>query len=307
MPRPQGNGAEDSGQSTVTEPTSAEEKAATLALENDDTSWDDGEEVESRFEANDEDDSAATDEDDSDAEEFEDDGESEDESDDADSEEGQSTDEENDQDAEDSDVSDAESTTDIEAERKRHNDEMAQARIEAKKARDEAEAIRKQAQDATIQQYLDEAGEDEAERARRELNVEQFNIREERISLNNEKLQGGLERALTSIDLFRTGSPAAKEELASSLDSFEREFIVLDKNNRPVEIKIDPATGKQADVVAYLQRKADAIRKLQGEGASQQVKSKKKEKSRTLTPPSRAPKKAKVDPDLAGFDEEAAR
>lgn len=307
MPKGINSGAEDSGQSTVTETVSAEEKAAISALENDDTSWDDGDEVESRFEAQEEDDSAATDEDESEAEESDDDVELEDESDDADSEDDQSEDE-NDQDSEDSDDSeDAESTTDIEAERKRHNDEMARARIAERKAREEADAVRKQAQEATIQQYLDEAGDDEAEQARRQNAVEQFRIQEERIELNTERLQGGLQRALSTVDLFRTGSKAAKEELAASLDEFERQFIETDKHGRPLRIKSDPETGKQADVVAYLQRKAERIKQLQGEGAQQQVKSKKKEATRTLTPPTRAPKKSKVDADLDAFDEEARR
>ena len=303
-------GAGDSGQSTVTETVSAEEKAAVKALEDDTTDWSDGEEVESRFEADEEDDSAATDEDESDAEEFDDSVDSEDESDDADSDEEQSEDDENDQDADESDDSDDDDSTtvdDAEAERKRHNDEMAKARIEAKKARDEAEALRKERQEETIQQYLDEAGEDENERARRENNVEQFRIQEERISLNHDRLQSGIERALVTVDLFRTGSPAAKEELAASLDSFEREFVTMDKHGRPLEIKIDPATGKPADVVAYLQRKADSIKRLQGEGARTQVKKKKNQQTRTLTPPTRAPKKAKSDPDLDAFDEEAAK
>lgn len=304
MPKGINEGTSDSGQSTVTETASAEEKAAISALENDDTSWDDGEEVESRFEAQDEDDSAATDEDDSEAEESDDDVELEDESDDADSEES----DENDQDTEDSDDSnDAESTTDIEAERKRHNDEMARARIAERKAREEADTIRKQAQEATIQQYLDEAGEDEAEQARRQNDVEQFRLQEERIDFNTERLQTGIERALQTVDLFRTGSQAAKEELAASLDEFERQFVETDKHGRPLKIKTDPTTGKQADVVAYLQRKAERIKQLQGEGAQQQVKSKKKEATRTLTPPTRAPKKSKVDADLDAFDEEARR
>lgn len=307
MPKLNGTGTEGSGQSTVTETASAEEKAAVSALENDDTSWDDGEEVESRFEAKDEDDSAATDEDDSDVEESDDDVESEDDSDDADSEEEESTEDENDQDAEDSDATEDADTTDIEAERKRHNDEMAQARIAERKARDEAEKLRKERQEERLQQYLDEAGEDDVERQRRENDVEQFRIQEERIELNHERLQSGINRALVQVELFATGSQAAKEELINAVDDFEREFVEKDKQGRPVRIKVDPRTGKQADVVNYLQRKADSIKRLQGEGVTQQVRSKAKEKSRVLTPPVRAPRKAKVDSDLAAFDDEASR
>lgn len=311
MSKKTNEGADDSGQSTGAEPVSAEEKAA-LAAFDDDTTWDDGEEVESRFEAKDEDDSEATDEDEAEVEDSEDDGESEDDADDADSEEADdesADDDENDQDSEDSDDEDGADTTDatLEAERKRHNDEMAQARIAEKKARDALEAERKQREEASIEDYLKEAGDDDNERKRRENNVEQYRIQEDRVALNDEKLRAGIERAVVQVELFRTGSDAIKEELASALDDFEQKFVVFDKNNRPLQIKIDPETGKQADVVTYLQRKADRIKRLTGDSAEKKAKSKKKESSRTLTPPTRAPKKAKVDADLESFDEEARR
>ncbi len=311
MSKKTNEGADDSGQSTGAEPVSKEEKAA-LAAFDDDTTWDDGEEVESRFEAKDEDDSEATDEAEAEVEDSEDDGESEDDADDADSEEADdesADDDENDQDSEDSDDEDGADTTDatLEAERKRHNDEMAQARIAEKKARDALEAERKEREEASIEDYLKEAGDDENERKRRENNVEQFRIQEDRIALNDEKLRNGIERAVVQVELFRTGSDAIKEELASALDDFEQKFVVFDKNNRPLQIKIDPETGKQADVVAYLQRKADRIKRLTGDSAEKKAKSKKKESNRTLTPPTRAPKKAKTDPDLDSFDEEARR
>jgi hypothetical protein len=272
-----------------------------------DVSWDEGEVVpDKEFDSNGKEKSA----DDSDTEEEDsgsdskDDVESED-TEDADDSEAES---ENDQEeSADSEDDAKKESTDLEAERKAHNDEMAKARIAERKAKDEAEAVRKKSEEATIERYLEDAGDDEIERERRELNVEQYRIREEKIVLNNDRIQSGIEKAVASIDLFRTGNPVVQEELASSLDSFEAQFIEKDKNGRPVSIKIDPATGKPADVFQYLQRKADSIKKLTGIGARQQDKSKSNEKTRTLTPPVKAPKKAKTDPDLEGFDEEASR
>ena len=89
--------------------------------------------------------------------------------------------------------------------------------------------------------------------------------------------------------------------------TFESLFVVKDQNGDPIDVRIDPTTGQKADVNVYLQRQAQQIRLLAGEGAKVQQQAKQQQKSRTLTKPGNAPKKAKVDPDLAAFDEEAER
>lgn len=188
---------------------------------------------------------------------------------------------------------------DTEAENKRLNDEMAKARIAERKARQEAETLRKKNEEATIERYLEDAGDDEIERERRELNVEGYRQREERIVITNERIQTGIEKAVASIDLFRTGSPAVQEELAASLDDYERMYVTKDKEGR--------AISATADVYQFLQAKAESIRRLTGAGARQQEDSKTKEQSRTFTPPVRPQKVAKADPEMEGFDEEANR
>lgn len=184
-------------------------------------------------------------------------------------------------------------------EQKRHNDEMAKARIAEKNARDAAAKATKQAQEATIERYLREAGDDELELERRQLNVEQFRLQEEKIEVNQEKLSAGIDRAVATIPLFKTGSPAVKEELAKSLDDFERMYVKKNDKGQPIEVL--------GNVVEFLQAKADSIMRLTGDGATQQDKSKKKQQSRTITPPVKAPKKAKADEMSDGFDEEAKR
>lgn len=192
-------------------------------------------------------------------------------------------------------------------EQKRHNDEMAKARIAEREARDRARQAETQAQEATIERYLQDAGDDEAEKARRQTNVDAWRVKEERIQLNQERLDTGIQRALAQVPMLTSGSDAAKEELAASLDDFEARFVVKDENGRPTAIKNDPATGQPADVVQYLQTKAKSIERLQGDGATKQVSAKSKEKSRTMTPPVRAPKKEKADPSMDAFKQEAAR
>lgn len=300
-------GTSGSGRSEVAETDSAEAKAAIKALEDDTTDWSEGEEVDSRFENPDKKSKAATDDDDSDLEDFDEDA-SDEVAEDADEDaEDEAADSENEQDEEDTDDAEDAAATDIEAERKRHNEEMAQLRIKERKAREAIAEAEKAREDADIRQYLEEAKDNDAELQRRQLQVEQFRLQEERIDLNTQRLESDVTRAMKSIDLFKTGSTAVKEELANAFEDFERQYIEQDKKGRPVRIKIDPSTGKPADLVAFIQRKADRIKQLQGDGRTRQDKSKKKEQARSITPPVRAPKKAKVDEDLAGFDEEAAK
>ena len=238
------------------------------------------------------DDSAATDE--SDAEDSED-VEEVDES----TEETETT--EDSEDTEDSDSEDSsESTKDDEAEDKPlTNDEAAKLRIEQRKAREEADRLRQQREDESIERFLEEAGDDELERQRRENAVKEFRIQEREINLNRQSLQVGIERAVASIDLFRTGTDLQKAALADALDDFEALHIQKDKQGRPVAVN--------GDVVAFLQRKAESIKKLAGEGVKRQEKQKSKQKTRTMVTPRRAPVKAKADPMLEGFDEEAGR
>lgn len=272
--------------------TSTDEDDDDTSLEDDESSWDDGEVVDDDSES--EDSSANDDSDeegDDSAEDVDDDTE------DSDSSEEEDDDSEDASQDEDSDA--AKEKTALEAEKKRHNDEMAKARIAEAKAKRAAEEARKAAEDATIERYLADAGDDADERQRRENNVEQYRIREEKISLNQERLETGIEKAIAKIPLFQTGSPEVQEELARSLDDFERMYVRKDANGRPLEV--------HHNVFEYLQAKADSIERLTGLGARQQVTSKTKQKTRVDTPPVRAPKKAKADPGLDAFDEEANR
>lgn len=257
-----------------------DESQAEQALD-DDTSWDDGIDDGSEDETEDEAATESTDETDEEStEDVEDTAEEEPEAE-------ESTDE----------VTDDTTETEAEAERKRHNDEMAKARIEAKKARDEADAIRKAAEESKIEQYLKEAEHDEDELKSRQADVREYRLKEQQAELNARTLQTDVMRAATEIDLFKNGTEAVKNRLYRALDQFEAAHVVKDERGRPVEIK--------GDVYQYLQAEADSIKELLGDGARQQVKAKAKQNSKTMTPPVKTPSKPKVDPDLAAFDEVA--
>lgn len=188
-----------------------------------------------------------------------------------------------------------------EDERKRHNDEMAKARIAEKKAREEAEAVKKAAEESNIQRYLEEAEGNETELERRTLDVEAYRIKQEKIQLNSEKLEAGIFRAISNIDVFKNATPAVQQRLLRAVDRFEEQNIVMEKG-RPVEVK--------GDVFQYLQAEADAIQaereELRQELMTRRSKDKQKQQTRTVTTPSRAPQK-KTDEGQDAFDEEAGK
>ena len=209
----------------------------------------------------------------------------------------------------------AEEPTQSEADTKKHNAEMAARRIADKQAREQAKQAEqqqylegyKEAYDVAIDSGFTEAqAEMEAQRelAVRQLRVDAYNNHVER---NRNTLDSGIEKAVASIDLFREGTPEIKEELARRLEDFEAKFVRYDNTGEPVDIVVDPRTGQKADVYQYLQNEANSIRKLINTGARNQVKAKTKAQARTQTLPTRAPKEPTVDPDLAAFDEEAAK
>jgi hypothetical protein len=194
-------------------------------------------------------------------------------------------------------VTDTKSEDTAEAERKRHNDEMAQARIAEREARREAEAVKKAAEEANIERFLKEA-EDDAELYReRQAEVREYRLNEKAIEINTRALQTDVQRATAEIDLFRTGTPAVRERLLRTLDQFEANNVVKDAKGRPVEVR--------GDVYQTLLEEADSIRSLLGDGAKQQTQDKTTQKSRTLPTPSRTPQKPKVDSDLQAFLDEA--
>lgn len=171
---------------------------------------------------------------------------------------------------------------------KAFNKEMAERRIQEKKAREQT--IKEQQEE-----YLT-AAEDEKDLALRQLQVDAYN---NKVEGNSNKLTNGYEKALKDFDVLRDSSPEIQAELDQALDAFQAMHVTIDAYGNPIEVK--------ADLYKYLQSKADSIAKLTGIGARQQIKSKSKEKSKTITLPNRTPKEPKKDADLDAFDEEASK
>lgn len=184
-----------------------------------------------------------------------------------------------------SDEKDSESS-DEESEQKRVNNDFARRRIEERERR---EALKQQQQ----QEFLQEA-EDARDLALRQLQVDAYN---NRVLTNNSLLESQLDRAIADIPEFRNGTPEVREELASSLDDFERMYVTRDRNGDPIEVR--------GNLNEFLQAKAESIRRLTGVGARAQVSDKAKAKSRTDTVPTKKPATPKSDPMLEGFDEKA--
>lgn len=179
------------------------------------------------------------------------------------------------------------------AEPTKTNSDYAQERIarrEAKRLADEeAQAV-----------YLREVQGDDEETERRQKVVDDYNLAEERqtiledrIALNEERLEVGLQK-VSSIDLMKSGDPVVKEELLAELDEFEKHYVVRDERGRILEVK--------GDVFAHLQKKADSIRRIQGVGESKAKNDVTRQKAGTTLTPSRTPKEPSKDSDIDDFD-----
>lgn len=177
-----------------------------------------------------------------------------------------------------------------EEKQKQHNREMAAKRLQDKQQREDA--IREKQQE-----YISQAdGEDPIAVAVRQLQVSEYN---NKVDGNTNKLTNGYERAIKDFPILNDPSPEVRAELAGALDAFQAMHVTMDTFSNPTDVR--------GDLYQFLQAKADSIAALTGKGARQQLQSKGKEKSKTLITPTRAPKAPKKDPDLEGFDEEAAR
>lgn len=173
--------------------------------------------------------------------------------------------------------------------RKQANNEAAQRRLEEKRQREAAILEQQRA-------YIDEAEDDPIQQAVRENQVETYNLK---VEANTNKLSTAYERALKDFDVLRSEDPAVQAEVDAAIDAFQAMNVTIDQYGNPREVR--------ADLYQFLQSKANSIQQLTGIGAKQQQNNKGKEKSKTFTPPSRAPKEPKVDADVAAFDEEASK
>lgn len=210
-----------------------------------------------------------------------------------DAEEDSDTEDESEEVAEDAAPADDTETTEeptAEEKQKQHNREMAERRLQAKQEREAK--IR-----AEQQEYVAAADpEDPRDIAVRQLQIDAYN---NRVESNSNKLTNGYEKAIKDFDILQDATPEIQAEIDQAIDAFQAMYVTVDTYGNPIEVR--------GDLYTYLQTKADSIKQLTGIGARQQQTSKDKERSKTLTPPNRAPKQAKSDPDLDGFDEEAKR
>jgi len=281
-----------SGQVDEADTSTTEDTFESLA--DDDASWSDGETVETTEESDT--DSAATEEETETEEESDDDAETETTED--------KTEEESDSNDEDKQASDTKAADKEAEERHQRNEEAKARRIADKEQRDQAKAkATQEALDASYQDTYDQAinaGFDDAQariQAAQALTLQQLQVDayQNRVMQVTNKVTGDLNQAVQAIPEFKSDNPIVRDAMLRAVDYFEAQHVVKDANGDPVQV-----TG---DILAFLQTEAETIRKLTGVGAEQQEQAKNTQKKRTLAPPSRTPKKPKVDPDMAAFDE----
>jgi hypothetical protein len=176
-----------------------------------------------------------------------------------------------------------------EEKQKAANNEAAQARIRAREAR-----IARVKQDQSA--YVEEAraNNDPLEIAVRELQVANYNST---VDANQNKLTNGYNKALADFPVLSTKDPVIQKEIDDAIDAFQAQHVKIDAYGNPADVR--------GDLYVTLQAKAESIEKLTGIRATNQAKSKGKEKSKTLVTPQRQPKTPKKDPDLDAFDQEA--
>lgn len=170
-----------------------------------------------------------------------------------------------------------------------HNKAMYDQRQQEKQAR--IDRVRSE-QQAYIQDGAENA--DPLELAVRQVQVNQYNTT---VEATTNRLTNSYERALTDFPVLKTSDPIVQAEIDQAIDAFQAMNVTIDGYGNPVDVR--------GDLYATLQAKADSIEKLTGLKVKQQESNKSKEKSKAMTVPSRAAKQAKVDPDMAAFDEEA--
>lgn len=262
----------------------------------DDVSWEDGDTVEDT-EDSDADSAATDDADDTDEE-----------SDDDVADEGTESKETESEDAPDKDEAVAtdpkESEAEAEAERQRVNNEAAARRIAEKQQRElEKQQAAQELLDSSYTDAYDQAinaGFDDQQariQAAQALSLQQLQIDayQNRVMQVTNRVTADLNNAVSAIPEFKSTVPEVREAMLSFVDDFEAQHVVKDANGDVVQI-----TG---DLLPFLQAKAETIRRLTGLGAKQQEQAKSAQKKRTMSAPSRTPKTAKVDPDMAAFDE----
>jgi hypothetical protein len=197
------------------------------------------------------------------------------------SEEDEATEEDAEADTEEAELSD-------EDKQKAFNREMAERRIQEKRQR---ELDQKQQQ----QEYLTQA-EDEKDLVLRQLQVDAYN---NKVEGNSNKLTNAYEKAVKDFNILNSSDPNIKAEVDAALDAFQAQHVTIDAYGNPIDVR--------GDLYETLKNKSESITRLTGIREKQQKDSKNKEKSKTITTPSKAPREPKVDPELAAFEEEASK
>jgi len=218
---------------------------------------------------------------------LDDDLESETDDDDSEEEEAEETEEESTEVVEEASETKEEEETEVTEE----NTDSDDTRERAKQAWLEREAKRKAKLTNDQREYVNEEGLNDDQKVIRQLQVDAYN---NKVSNNTKDLESGIEKALTSIELFKTGTPAIKQKLLDAVDTFERLHVVKNEIGDPIEV-----TG---DVYEYLANEAKSIESLIAEGARKQAKDLGQTKSKAMPKPTAKPSAKEVDKDIDDFD-----
>lgn len=175
-------------------------------------------------------------------------------------------------------------------------EELAQEAFKRREAERKLREAHQQREVETLQNYLKEAGDDEAELLRRQAEVQNYVLTKQRSEVFEKSLDVDMRRAVADLGLKDMDEPT-RNYVMRRLDEFEATRVLRDQQGNVVDVR--------GDVYQYLTDELGSIAQFKSTGAREQTKKKTVERARTVTKPTRAPKEKPVDDDLAAFDEEA--
>lgn len=172
-------------------------------------------------------------------------------------------------------------------------EEIAQEAFKRREAERQLREEREARERRDLEAYLEAAKDDEQELSKRRNEVERHLLNKERSTVLQDKLDVSMQRAVKDFGLDKADD-ATKNFIARQLDKFEASNIVRDQRGNIIEVK--------GDVYQSIKEEIDSISQFRDIGAREQTKKKAAQKQRVVPKPTRTPKEAKKDEDLADFD-----
>lgn len=175
-------------------------------------------------------------------------------------------------------------------------DPKEQARLQYQQRQQERLRRESQLEQMNNQELLamQQQGADDEQIAIRQMQQVQYGMT---VTNNTDRLQNQFDAAKTSIPYMNDPNPKIRDFMMAGVDEFEAMHVRFDQLGNPIQVS--------GNLTEYLQTKARQVDDLLRSGEVQGKKNTAKSKSAVTPRPSGTPPKAKVDPIVAAFLDEA--